>query len=650
MAQMVQAGLQFLRNGKVSYVGQLRQQHQKLELNSDDGDMVILTPDAFRREVVDGYIQMLVPAGDGTFRPVSNNWREREGPCSKTQRNKRIQILRLIDEQFKKGISLADIFPTLQEFCNEANLGRAPCERTLRNWRRLAKGHESMLSPAWDRCGNRYQGPDEILLTVIREVVNVCILGNDLFTLSAAWTIVEALYDERWTQLRGTEAIPRHSKKKLKNFVRSMPWSEVMKLRMDGRTARAITRSAVHIHNTGIFWECVEMDATVLNIFVRDEEGNEIGRPILYVAIDSATGYVVGLHLTIQKPSTLPLVECLRFMYFPKPDGFDEKYGIKKRIEVFGKRILLRVDNGSEFIGQAATVLVRQLFGDTARCQPYKPEEKPYVERFNGTLKTYILTLNGATTSSVNGKQRVPRKGETLYTLEELRGEIYRFVYDKYSLLVNDRRSIKCRKAVAPLDIWKEMKATFTEPVPVGREEFERSLCFTRETRALGADGISFDGWMYHSDELASMVDTCGPGRYKFLQSDLDAVTIYVLPPDGGERIAAFAKDLEGTTVDRATATLIKKQLAHEKKELNRRTFAHALAEYRALREKIKSSRGRAKQARADDLLDAAEEHTKRTMPRHKPVTASALLPDSLAGVIDMMIAAPRGRKMGEKR
>jgi transposase InsO family protein len=647
MAQFVRAGLQISRRGKVSYVGQIRQLHQKLEIHSDDGDMVILTPEEFRREVVDGDIQMLVPARDGTLRPVPTGWRENERQSAMLEREKRTKILKFVEGEREQGLQIKDIVPKLASFCTEHRLGLAPCERTLRDWRRLAKGHESMLSPAWDRCGNRNQGPDPILLKAMGEVFNVAIAGTDLFTLTAAWDFVEALFDEEWRQKKGDTPPPRKSVKKLKNFLRGMPWSELMKIRMDGRTARPLTRTAVRAHDTGIFWECVEMDATVLDILVCDENGKEIGRPVLYVAIDVATGYIVGLHLTIQKASTLPFVECLRFMYLPKPDGFDQKYNIKNRIEVFGKPVFLRVDNGSEFIGKTATELVRQLFGDSARCQPYKPEEKPYVERFNGILKSYILTLDGATTSSVNGEWRTPRPGEKLYTLEQLRGKIYRFVYDRYPLRVNELRSIRCRKAVAPVDTWNEMKATFTEPVPVSREEFEKSLCFKRETRSLGHDGIHFDGWNYHSDELAALYLQHGQGKYEFLQSELDAVTIYVVSPGGGEPVAAFEKRLEGSSVDRESARLVKRKILAEGKELNRRTFAQVLLEFRELEQKVKSSRGRAKQARIDDMLTAAKEHAERSMPRPKDKKVSA----SKQSLFETSnVAAPRGRQMGEKR
>lgn len=650
MVQMVKVGLQFCRHGKISYIGQLRQMHQKLEIHSDDGDMAILSPDAFRREIVDGDIQMLVPAGDGTLRPVPGGWRESEGELARRERNKRANILMFVDEECKQGVLFKDILPKLDCYCKERQLGHPPSERTLRNWRKLARGHESMLAPAWNRCGNRYQGPDDILLGAIQEVFDAAIAGSDVFNLSQAWKLVEARFDEEWRREKGDMPQPRHSIRKLRMFLRSMPWSELLKIRMDGRTVRAMTRTAVRSHTAGIFWECVEMDATVLDILVCDDDRNEIGRPILYVAIDVATGYIVGLHLTIQKPSTLPFVECLRYMYFPKPEGFDEKYNIKNRIEVYGKPVLLRVDNGSEFIGKTSTELVRQLYGDSARCQPYKPEEKPHVERFNGVLKSYILTLSGATTSAVNGKQRPRMQGEKLFTVEQLRGKIYRFVYDRYSLVANEMRSIKAMKAVAPIDIWNEMKLTFTEPVPVGRDEFERSLCFTRQNRALGHDGISFDGWMYHSDELARMYGEFGPGRYEFLYSDLDALTIYVFPPGGGELIPAYEKALEGHSVDRLTAKAVREKLHADSKELNRRTFPHALLELRALQERVKSSRGRAKQARVDDLIHAASLHARRTMPREKPTPQQTIFQTHNPAAVDQTNGVSRGRKMGERR
>lgn len=648
MEMMLKAGLQICRRGKNAYVGQTRLQHQKVEIHSDDGDMVILSIEEFRRECAEGDIRLLVPAGDGSLRPLSTNWRETESDRARHERQRREKILRYVDNLCAEGFLIKEAIPKLSDHCRAEGLGLPPCERTLRDWRRLAKGHESMLSPAWSRSGNRYQGPDEILLDVMNEVTDVAILSNDRFTLTAAWEFVKARFAEEWRKSKGGLPLPRHSKKKLRNFVKYLPWADQLKLRMDGRTARAMTRTAIRTHETGIFWECVEMDAAVLNIFVRNEEGEEIGRPVLYVAIDTATGYPIGLELTIQKASALPFLDCLRFMYFPKPSGFDQRYGIKRRIEVFGKPVRLRVDNGSEFIGKLATAVVIYMYGDSARCRPMTPQEKPFVERFNGILKNYILTLPGTTTSSVNGEQRPPKPGEKLLTLEELRAKIYQFAYDRYALMVNDLRSKKYRKAVAPYDLWKEMEATFTQPVPVSRDEFERSLAYRRESRRLGHDGIHFDGWNYHSDELATLYLQHGQGMYEFTYTDLDAQTIYVVPPSGGELVPAFEKVLEGSIIDRGTANAIKKQIEEQKRILDMRTFEHTLAEFNAIKAKSTSSRSRSKQARVDDMLKKASEHARMTMPkRDAPLSASI---QSSGTQAEPTQGAPRGRKKGALR
>jgi hypothetical protein len=138
--------------------------------------------------------------------------------------------------------------------------------------------------------------------------------------------------------------------------------------------------------------------------------------------------------------------------------------------------------------------------------------------------------------------------------------------------------------------------------------------------------------------------------EYECLYSDLDATTIYVKSQANGELIAAFEKDLEAISIDRATAKTIKLQLRAECKELNRRTLEHKLAEFRELQKSTKSSRSRAKTARANDILKQAEEHIRSTMPL-KPATPPTQDPHThTPGPSDFMNSIPRGRKSGEKK
>lgn len=59
MTQMFQVGLRFLRHGRVAHVANFHQINQRVELRSDDGEVVVLSADSLRREAVDGDIQML---------------------------------------------------------------------------------------------------------------------------------------------------------------------------------------------------------------------------------------------------------------------------------------------------------------------------------------------------------------------------------------------------------------------------------------------------------------------------------------------------------------------------------------------------------------------------------------------------------------
>ena len=289
MAQQLEGGMEFVRNGKLHHISQLRLQHGKIEIQSDDGDLAIISTDAFRREMVDGCIQEIVRDDAGVAKPVSTNWMELESECSRAERNRREKILSYVNDELKRGIKLTLIVNELKAYCTEQHLGHAPSERTLRNWRKRARGHHSMLSPAWNLCGNRRQGPDEMLLSCIREAVLNTIARSDKFRLSRVWGITEALYRKKWEQEMGDIPMPPHGILKLQNFVQAMPWNERNRLQLDGRTARAVNRTAVSRNTTDVLWQVVEMDATVLDVFVRDEEGHEIGRPVLYVAIDVAT-------------------------------------------------------------------------------------------------------------------------------------------------------------------------------------------------------------------------------------------------------------------------------------------------------------------------------------------------------------------------
>ena len=67
--------------------------------------------------------------------------------------------------------------------------------------------------------------------------------------------------------------------------------------------------------------------------------------------------------------------------------------GLKKTIDKFGKGIVIHNDNGSENMGEAEEFLKKQGI-EQYWARPNKPKDKPFVERFIGTMQRELLNFN----------------------------------------------------------------------------------------------------------------------------------------------------------------------------------------------------------------------------------------------------------------
>jgi hypothetical protein len=114
--------------------------------------------------------------------------------------------------------------------------------------------------------------------------------------------------------------------------------------------------------------------------------------------------------------------------------------------------------------------------------------------------------------------------------------------------------------------------------------------------------------------------------------------------------VEAFEKDLQDTSIDRATAKVIRARIAADGKVLNRRTFDHTLAEYRILEKVAKSSRKRAEAARIDDMVTTAAKQIKLTVPRQQTIPDAPALNSDLTWPVSIESNTPRGRKSGAKK
>lgn len=118
-------------------------------------------------------------------------------------------------------------------------------------------------------------------------------------------------------------------------------------------------------------------------------------RPVLYqdgMGVDHASG-VVGSYLTCANPSAANVVRLYRRFVMPKATWLPESLrSSAQEWDVFGLPMLLALDNGADFMSNAA-VLMYMLTGTILlRVPPRRGDLKGMVERTQGTFETAFIS------------------------------------------------------------------------------------------------------------------------------------------------------------------------------------------------------------------------------------------------------------------
>lgn len=126
-----------------------------------------------------------------------------------------------------------------------------------------------------------------------------------------------------------------------------------------------------------------EIDATIGDVYLvsRYNRGWIVGRPVIYVVIDSFSGMIVGIHVGLEGPSWNGARQAL-FNAFSKKEEYCKHYGVDLEEgqwpcyhlphEIFADR--------GELIGKAAEGLATGLKINLGIAPPYRPDWKPIVE------------------------------------------------------------------------------------------------------------------------------------------------------------------------------------------------------------------------------------------------------------------------------
>ena len=258
--------------------------------------------------------------------------------------------------------------------------------------------------------------------------------------------------------------------------------------------------------------DVVQIDHTPANVMIVDEEARRpVGRPTLTLAIDVCTRIVVGLYISLEKPSANSTGMCLAMAILPKGEYLAE-LEIQGDWPACGKMRKVHSDNGKDFRGK---MLERALaeHGIDYEARPVKrPHYGGHIERLMGTAAMEMRELPGTTYASPEERKDYDSAGEAVMTLRELETWLVDFIVNVY------HRRKHGTLGRPPIKQWEEgilgtgdTPGTGLPKVPANREKLRMDFMPLFE-RTIQPYGVLFGDVNYYASVLDRWIGTEVPG------------------------------------------------------------------------------------------------------------------------------------------
>lgn len=229
---------------------------------------------------------------------------------------------------------------------------------------------------------------------------------------------------------------------------------------------RKAMRNAITKYVTTKPLERVEGDGVYIPVGIVDDEGNYLGGVTIIILLDVHTRTVLGYELQIGRGEPRStIISAIRHSVCPKIEGsfhtFEESSWIS-----FGVPELIVLDGGSGFTSIETISYAHNYCGAHIEVlQSASPWLKPFVERFNLTLKTdFGKSLPGYVGSiDEQKKQTMGMKQKAVLTIDEFRRAFEAWVVDQYH-----NKAHSGLKGKTPNEAWQEaIDDGFIPEIPV---------------------------------------------------------------------------------------------------------------------------------------------------------------------------------------
>jgi len=545
-------------------------------------------------------------------------------------------MYRIKDIRKRRNVSFRGAYRLLSEAC-EAN--PALLSKPLPSLARMYNYRNSCLAGLPVLRGDKNKG--NRVARYPAEVVKVIyVLAEQHYLLPQSRWSLERLTMEVNRQVHGIHVpatAPCITSKFVKKTIESNLCVDIEAARMlptEVGSAKSIAKQRIQVEG---LLERVEQDALHLP-FVAKTASGESSVVYLVHAIDCGASFPLAWWLTVGQPIEADTLRCVERFMFPLKAELIKAFGIDLDLDVFGTPSLLLFDNGSENKGGRIKNL-EKLGIDVQHCRARSGQDKPFIERFNRSLKTALEALPGCTRMDGKDGVRDPiALGDALMTLEELEAWIVRWYYESWI-----HKPLERLQSGAVLESMLEGNTPYERvkyfqdigmpiPLPPSRTEWLHALYEHTEAKLNRKTGITVNGLNYKGEAIVALLARHGeqhlhvlynPDDFRFVYvyegDDLPLVTLeyeHLRPETPAWTVLEFKERLK---LQKAKSTPAPQSVKFEQ-DLHEKVVSASLAP------KVKPSKPRSKYERNREVTQsekdarAAQRAAKQPGPRPPPV------------------------------
>ena len=299
-----------------------------------------------------------------------------------------------------------------------------------------------------------------------------------------------------------------------------------------------------------------QMDATQADIYLvsRLDKSAVIGRPNIYMAVDTATQLITGIYVGLDAGEQA-VISCLANAAMDKV-SFCKQYGIEINADEWPNTGLpgeIITDKGKEFIGSRMEELAMKYGIEFESLPPFRPDGKSLVEKsFDLMQQKYKPALRGKGVIEADAQERwaVDYRNQAVLTLEDFtKVVIHCVLYLNSCRIIQNSQAGEATPTAAGLWKWYEDENK-SMIIPVSGEQLYQ-FGLPRKTATLSRKGISNNGLWYTGREYKRLMERKKVGDTIQIAYDPNDVSqIYLI--DGMEYIpfelANYCKQYIGAT------------------------------------------------------------------------------------------------------